>query len=77
MTIPKRFDEVLEEQLLEQRQAGLLGDLGAIGATALAVGELGLNPVADAATQLVKIIIKRNNNNKLLNSNKHKHHNSR
>ena len=49
MTIPKRFDEVLEEQLLEQRQAGLLGDLGAIGATALAVGELGLNPVADAA----------------------------
>lgn len=49
MTIPKRFDEVLEEQLLEQRQAGLLGDLGAVGATALAVGELGLNPVADAA----------------------------
>ena len=49
MTIPKRFDEVLEEQLLEQRQAGLLGDLGALGATALAVGEFGLNPAADAA----------------------------
>jgi hypothetical protein len=43
------MSELLEEQELTRRQAGLLEDVGAVGATALAVGELGLNPAADAA----------------------------
>jgi len=48
MSIPKRLEEIIEEQNT-LKEASLFGDIAAVGATALAVGELGLNPVADAA----------------------------
>ena len=58
MTIPKRFNEIIEEQKLSQKEANIFWDgvkrwAPAIGATALAVGEFGANPVADAAAATV------------------------
>jgi hypothetical protein len=48
MAIPKRLEEIIEEQKA-LKEASLWGDIAAVGATALAVGQLGLDPAADAA----------------------------
>ena len=48
MTIPKRLEEVLEEQK-NLKEANFWTDLGAVALTGLAVAQFGLDPAADAA----------------------------
>ena len=53
MTIPKRLDEIIEEQKLSQKEANAFDSLkrwvAPVALTGLAAMQLGLDPVSDAA----------------------------
>ena len=57
MTIPKRLDEIIEEQKLSQKEAGILDSVkqwvAPVALTGLAAMQLGLDPVSDAAAVAV------------------------
>ena len=57
MTIPKRLDEIIEEQKLSQKEANAFDSVkrwvAPVAATAFAAAQLGLDPAADAAAAAV------------------------